>query len=197
MKNKVIKVLLIVSCLAAFNASAFPPEVKKNQLPDLMSIASPEQMEVVEVSGEYPMGYYREQHFQKQVTFYNALNEVIEDKEFHVTCERHSRHNFTRVKKRFCEPKFVKILKQEDTRTKLSQRSGLQHIINTHVDIEYQRNLRKKRQEMLEMISKIIVENPDIAAKMSDLVKAQYAYQLSHAKKFGELSKYAALTSAE
>jgi hypothetical protein len=196
-KQTVLKLVAMVTAGAlSLSASAIQTVDKKKPvqpLPSPTEYAAGSDMEVIQVTGEYPLGWYRDQRYEKEVVFYSALNDLIKDEEFHVTCKRTFRHNNSRISKRYCQPQFFETLKQEEVRTRTSLRSFDSMIIESMSDAQYRKAVAEKREEMAKLVAEKVKANPEIAQKLQNLLQARYEYQIAHAEKFGKLSQYAVL----
>lgn len=199
-KNAILKVLALMTVGAlSFNAIAIQTIQKKPVAP----LPEPEQytqntdIEVIAVTGEHQLGWYRDQRYLKEVAFYNNMNNLIKDEEFHLTCKRNFRHNNSRLSKRYCQPQFFDTLKQDIALERTSLRSLDNIVIEQMSDAEYRRAVAQKREEMAALVAEKIKASPELAQKLQELLEARKAYQLAHAEKFGDLSQYAMLLTKQ
>ena len=192
-----IRMHTFLKVLALMTAGGLSFNVLASNALAAQNIGQKTDFEVIEVTGEHQLGWYREQRYKKEIVFYDSMNDLIEDEEFHVTCKRIFRHNNSRISKRYCQPQFFDTLKQDIAFERTSLRSPNHMVIEPMSDAQYRRAVELKRQEMAALVAEKIKESPELAQKLQDLMDARKAYQLAHAEKFGDLSQHVGLLDSK
>lgn len=145
-------------------------------------------VENVEVLG-YRDGYYQRNLIRTENAFFNLMNTLVDDDDFKVSCEMRAIKAFSRLKARTCEARFVSRIKSETTQRNFRQVSpgsmegGVPgNSMPTPSTYEVQSRINKRQEEQLEMMVKLIKENPSLFKAYQELEEAKRLVEESKAK---------------
>lgn len=146
-------------------------------------------MEVITVTGERPLSFFRNQFRLAEEDFFAALNSLTDQEEFKIVCDKTAR-TFTHVSLRACQPKYVKIIKAQLVEFAINTGSRRGASIQKFQDLPSKRKvdqaLAKKRKEHLAHVKELVKGNPDIQEKLLNLNKAKYSLEQKRVEIFGE-----------
>lgn len=187
--SRIVKLGAIISLsIASFTALAIntsSTDAQKNK---------PEQeIEIITITGSQPLHFFRAQLEAAENDFYAALNEMMDDESFKISCKM-KKDSFSHIiDRRVCEPKYVSEIKYLLTQTALRGRAQL---ANKFQDKLYKLPTRaalnnrfnKARKEHLAAVRKQVENNPDLQQKLLNVNKAKYSFNKKHMEEFGDLS---------
>lgn len=137
-------------------------------------------IERVEVLGERPKRFYLSEYRRIQMDYVNHFNDLVDDRDMEVVCSI-EKSTMSRVKKRNCQPRFMKTIVSKETQRELSMGSEFLDIGNLSERPVVQQAMLKEYVKFLELTTKLLNENPELANKYSDVEGA-----LAKVKNFGK-----------
>lgn len=153
--------------LTAFQLQAFQNQAIQEEQP---SAINENDTEVIDVVGEQPLVFYRNNLHEAEDAFFGMLNDVIEDDDFKVTCNTQLIQAFSRLKDRTCEANFVSRITGRETRDGID--SG-----NQPTSAKLRRQLDKKQREYAEILVAKINGDPKILRAYQELELAKQKYK--------------------
>lgn len=129
----------------------------------------------VVVYGIRPLNFYRQKVIQAEEALFDLYNQLTEHDEFKVYCER-KQHNFSRLKTRKCQSKFVDNVTykyQQDAISKATRRQLENGIINPVNRGKKEAELRKKRKAQIEDLAQLLKENKQLLSLFHELEQAK------------------------
>ena len=147
-------------------------------------------VEHIEVYGQRPIGYFRQQLRLSESAFFDAFNELTDISSFKVECYNKKRIG-TNVGRRRCEPAYVDEIKHEQRflTSQLTSSRGNPLLTFPYAQLRYE--LQQKQKEHIAYMNKLASENPDLQAKLEKWAEAKMSYALKHYKKWGKRSGFA------
>ncbi|GAB5382355.1 MAG: hypothetical protein Alis3KO_38140 [Aliiglaciecola sp.] len=175
--------------LVLFSSVSLAVNTHETPVEQVSNNAESSQVEIITVTGERPLSFFRNQFKLAENDFFTALNNLTDQEEFKIVCDNTAR-TFTHVSLRACQPKYVKMVKTELTEFALntgSRREGsFQKFQNLPSKRKVDQKLAKKRKEHLEHVKSLVKNNPDIQLKLLNLNKAKYSLEQKRVEFFGE-----------
>lgn len=167
---------LVFAGLFAFGANAIPDQNKQ-------VLADVEDIEVIEVTGDRPLSYFRQLYHQAENDFYKMFNELSSEDDFKVVCEDQRIHSFTNLKKRKCAANFVDRVAYEESQrafnmTSLRSQYGSGLIEGgVPVALRNKKRLLALRKKQIEHMKQTLLESPELMQKYAALVKAKQEFE--------------------
>lgn len=151
-------------------------------------------IEVIEVVGEDTLFMAKAVMRNRQTAFYEQLNSLVENEEFHVTCETvqlPQRLGSNVMRKEWqCTPNFVESINKD---LNFESGKGELGLINQRIySNEFKDKYNAKKQELMMLIQKALAESPELNSKYQSFLSAQQTFKQKHVEQFGGLSKHAA-----
>lgn len=155
-------------------------------------------IEVITVTGERHLGFFRQQMRNAEDSFFSLYNSLTDEDEYKINCSRKD-HLGTNVVNRICEPQYVSDMKFEEIQVAL--KSGSSHASgagminsgrlakkmgNRSSNAYYVNLFKKKRKEHLKNVEKLVLENPELKKKLVELNLARDALQRKKIEEFGD-----------
>ncbi|BDX06024.1 hypothetical protein [Planctobacterium marinum] len=137
--------------------------------------------ERIEVLGQRTPTHYYKAMRRAEIDLYDQVNKMLTNDKYKISCERETysvARNATRLKKKYCLPKFVRERMGEETRKALED--GVEPPTLEQVELM----VADEQEEALNAVAKVIEENPKLlellikyhtSAANYENVKAQYA----------------------
>lgn len=139
------------------------------------------EIERIDVIGKKPLVLMKRDMIRAEDEFYDLYNELVEYREMRMDCEMQSLHNFTRVKKRTCKPKFLEAIKNDEMDKAIDRaggRNSIANIMNAVPDIVIVRQrVKEKNIEMANVMSELINKNKNLAEKYAKWLDAKNKYE--------------------
>ena len=127
-------------------------------------------VEVIGVVGQKPLSFFRRQMASAELDFYDAFNALANEEKFKVKCRRETNAG-SRIKRQRCYPQYV--LDEMAARTQDVLSSGGPY--PSFEDIEA--TTKKEKKESLAYVEKVVLEHPQLLAKLIDLNEKQALYE--------------------
>jgi hypothetical protein len=140
-------------------------------------------IERIEVTGKKPRRFFLNEFQKHQREFVASFNELVDDSEMEVVCDLES-HTRTRIKKRNCQPRFMKTLTARETQRDISRAGGniqeaasLQQASNVEDRRDFQKKLLKEYKKFQKLTAEVLNKNPELAATYIKMEDALAKYQ--------------------
>ncbi|GAB5382353.1 MAG: hypothetical protein Alis3KO_38120 [Aliiglaciecola sp.] len=182
------KISLLFSTFLFINFSS--QALMVNQSSTAETEENAESIEIITITANRSLAFFRQQHRQAEDEFFAALNALALDDSYEIKCERKN-NSFSRIKRRVCEPKYVDEIKFELTQLAVVGRAELQRRFQDGLYKLPSRGVIKnsvnaKRKKHLAALSKVIENNPELQQKLINLNKANYSLEQKKAEVFGK-----------
>ncbi|GAB5382354.1 MAG: hypothetical protein Alis3KO_38130 [Aliiglaciecola sp.] len=191
-RSKLLKASIAVSSVFLFSLSSQALMVYQSAAVNVQD--DKQSIEIITITGERSLAFFRQQFVQTQKDFFDAINALQLDDSYEISCERKT-NSFSRIKRKVCEPKYVEEIRYDLTQQAIGDRAELDKNLNRLVsDGVLQNSVNAKRKIHLAALSKAIRNNPDLQQKLLNLNKARYSLEQKKVEVFG---KSLAATSVE
>lgn len=186
--NNLSNMTLVVIFNFLINISVFA-QVQSVETDADLKTKSDDKTEIISVSGQKPLGLYREEMVEFRLEFFEMLNALNDKPEFKIKCEKKSTIE-SRIKKTICEPQYL-----IDMRAKLNQKksksadllgSASTQISDKELNVRLKDWHEKADQEKL----RLITSNPNLKEQFLKLIKSENNYKRLHVEAYGSLSNY-------
>ncbi|MGB3726409.1 MAG: hypothetical protein WA981_11630 [Glaciecola sp.] len=127
-------------------------------------------VEVIGVVGQKPLSFFRRQMASAELDFYDAFNAVANEEKFKIKCRRETTVG-SNMKRQRCYPQYM--LDEMAARTQDVLSSGGPY--PSFADIEVM--TKKEKKESLAYLEKVVLEHPQLLAKLIDLNEKQALYE--------------------
>lgn len=145
-----------------------------------------ESIEIITITGERSLAFFRQQFDQAQSDFFAAINALPLDDSYEISCERKA-NSFSRIKRKICEPKYVGEIEYELTQQAIGDRIDLEKNLNRLVsDGVLKNSVDAKREKHLAALSTAIRKSPELQQKLLNLNQARYSLEQKKVEVFGE-----------
>lgn len=148
-----------------------------------------ENIEVITVTGERPLSFFRKQMREKENAFFALHNTLTDSDDFKIICA-HKTVTGNNLAQRVCEPKYIGEIKYKETQFSLEQgskRRGLEDKIqNLPTKGKFRIMYNKKRKEHLESIAELVKNNSELKQSLVALNLAKDALHRKKIEEFGD-----------
>lgn len=145
-----------------------------------------ERVERIEVLGAKPLRFLYKIREEKRFAFMEEFNNAIKDTDLHFKCKNQTATG-SHVRKNVCRNQFDWRIIQEIVEDEV--RRG--NMVGAYaIALMGNKEQRDRREDLLETINQLIVENESFAELYGEFNEANTAYKKAHAKKFGVFSQY-------
>ena len=134
------------------------------------------EMERIEVRGRKPRLFYLSEYRKHQTDFVNMFNELVDDSEMEVICELDSSTG-SRIRKRTCQPRFMKTIVGEETQRELSRGSSFQEAGNVDQRQETQKRLIQEYKVFQKLTAELLNKHSDLASSYVKMDEALAKYE--------------------
>lgn len=184
-----MKKIIAILALSGMVITAHGYEQATNNVQQQNQSTAEKQVEVITVTGNRPIAFFRDQFQQAEQEFFALYNAKETNDEFKIECGAEKR-SFSHVARNTCEPRYVEQTIYEMTQEALeigSKRQGLQgQLQNLSSRRAIELKLKAKRKKHLASLRSIVEQNPDLQLKLLHLNQAKYALEKKRAEHFGE-----------
>jgi len=143
-------------------------------------------VERIEVLGAKPLRFLHKIREEKRFAFMEEFNNTIEDTDLHFKCKKQTATG-SHIRKNVCRNQFDWRIIQEIVEDEV--RRG--NMVGAYaIALMGNKEQRDRREDLLETINQLIVENESFAELYDEFNEANTAYKKAHAKKFGVFSQY-------
>jgi Skp family chaperone for outer membrane proteins len=140
------------------------------------SIEVPQEMERIQVKGKKPKLFYLSEYRRHQTDFVNMFNQLVDDSEMEVICEMESATG-SRMKKRTCQPRFMKTIVAEETQRDLSRGSSFQEAANAAQRENVQKELIEEYKKFQKLTAQLLNKHSDLANSYVKMDEALTKYE--------------------
>ena len=184
-----MKKMIATLALSGMVLTAHGYEQATNNVQQQNQASSEQKVEVITVTGNRPIAFFRDQFQKAEQEFFALYNAKEMNDEFRIECGA-QKHSFSHLARNVCEPKYIEQTIYEMTQEALeigSKRQGLQgQLQNLSSRRAIELKLKSKRKKHLASLRSIVEQNPDLQLKLLHLNQAKYALEKKRAEKFGE-----------
>ena len=141
----------------------------------------PQQMERIEVKGRKPKLFYLSEYRRHQSDFVDLFNNLVDDSDMEVICELET-NTGSRLKKRTCQPRFMKTIVAEETQRELSRGSNFQEAANVAQRESVQKELIEEYKKFQKLTAQLLNKHPDLAnsyLKMDEALTKYEEYEIN------------------
>ncbi|MEL7538042.1 MAG: hypothetical protein AAFM91_13410 [Pseudomonadota bacterium] len=140
-----------------------------------------ESIDEITVTGQGSVTSFRNQMFRAEDAFFDLFNQLTTEEDFEIVCERRRRHSFTRTTERYCESRFESRIAFELTQRNINLGS-VESAIPVPLQGEYERQVKKRRDDQLKEMERVLLENPELQQKLIELNEAKAKYEEAKSK---------------
>ena len=160
--------LMLAGALLTSSALALAQDEEEQYL-------TPDDIEQIEVVGKKPLLYFHRQMLKTELSFYDSVNDLLENPEHKIKCRREERmgSNSTtaRIKQMYCLPNYVRSRLAEETQVALKTGKPTPRIEDVEILVKDQ------QQEAMAAVTKLVEENPQLLEKLLAMHNAKAEYQ--------------------
>ena len=134
--------------------------------------AEPEPIEEVIVYGEMNLVQLRFEVYRAEETFFDVFNSLNTISDFEVDCDFKVSLQ-TRRRTHECTPRYYRRLEAANARSTMLD-GGFSVSLSDHDTVK---QVERKKEQMVDEMLKILIENPELQTAFNDLTKARSAYE--------------------
>lgn len=129
-------------------------------------------IERITVDGDEQTSVLRYNYIRAEDSFFNAFNQLTDNTDFHITCEKKKRHSFTRIKLRDCESGFEKRITAELI-SEVMMRNRAAPSLGIPLPGQINAKQNKAREKQIEAMEVLIQQSPQLQEKLIALIEAK------------------------
>ncbi|WP_395342652.1 hypothetical protein PN836_001490 [Ningiella sp. W23] len=145
--------------------------------------------EIITVTGERPLSFFRDQYVKAQDEFFESLNNYTENDSFKIDCEMDKRA-FTNIYERECQPRYVDeiiyTMNQKSLDFGSDRRGLLDKIQNLPSNNSIYLEIQDTRKKHLAHVKNIVKSTPEVQQKLLQFNQARYSLEQKRIETFGE-----------
>gem|GEM_PF-906806 len=149
--------------------SQSPEILTTAKTPDIVINEMKESAEKIEVVGQKPLLFFKQQMQMAELDFYSLFNAIATEEKFKVKCRQESRIG-SRIKTTACYPQYV--LDRMAIETQNALRSGAPFPSLSDVEFLVQR----EKEDSLKYVEQVVSQNPDLLKKLVDMNEKKLQY---------------------
>lgn len=134
------------------------------------------EVEQIEVVGKKPLLYFRNQMMKAEMSFYDSVNDYIENPDFKMTCNRERTGEAMRIKADVCMPNYLRNRLAEETQAAINSGKPLPRLEDVEVLVKDQ------QQKAMGAITKIVEQNPELLEKLVAMHNAKTEYEFKRSE---------------
>ncbi|WP_026376511.1 hypothetical protein [Aestuariibacter salexigens] len=176
--------MLRLSVFAYLITLLIKPVTAQADIPSPAELVKNEPVEVIEVTGYRPIGFYRQLMSDAEESYYDSYNKLTDVDDFRIDCKRQQR-TFSRVTQRRCEARFVDRVtawRNEIALESTSSRGGLRSLPTR---LELDQVLSQIRQKQIADAYNLLLASKELREAFAQLIHARQAYQTRKEAEFG------------
>lgn len=135
--------------------------------------------EVIDVIGQRPLIYFKNQMRNKEHDFYMRYSELTTNDDFRIRCSLEKNPAAHSIMTRVCKPQYLAKLYSEMTRRNVSiarHVDGTFTIDNTRDKALFEQQVKEKQQQALADVTMLVKRSPKLRATLGEYLKAKTLY---------------------